>query len=130
MNDPNLDALAGEYVLGTLAGAEREAFARRLAADPEAQRLVDRWTARVGAMLSAPTVEPSAALWDRIDAAIGKRQAVDFGGVNVRAADGEWTEIAPGATARPSMSTKRRVPGVSFSASSPAPRCRATAIAG
>ena len=101
MIEADLDTLAGEYVLGTLEGAEREEFTRRLAEDPKVQRMVDRWSARMNAMLAPPPVEPSETLWKRIDTAIEKRQAVNFGGVNVRAAEGEWTEIAAGAYRKP-----------------------------
>ncbi|MBM3646715.1 MAG: hypothetical protein FJX11_02880 [Alphaproteobacteria bacterium] len=100
MNESDLDTIAGEYVLGTLAGPERDDFERRLQADHAARRAVDAWSARVGAMLTAPPAAPSAGLWQRIEASIDERQAVDFGGVNVRAADGEWIEIAPGAATK------------------------------
>lgn len=100
MKDSEFDTTAGEYVLGTLDTAERQAFERRLETDADARSSVRAWSRRVGAMLDAPPVAPPDGLWARIDAAIESRQAVDFGGVNVRAADGEWKEIAPGASTK------------------------------
>lgn len=43
MADPQDIATAGEYVLGTLPLAERQAFQTRLAADPALQAEVERW---------------------------------------------------------------------------------------
>lgn len=96
MSDADLDATAGEYVLGTLAGDERAAFARRLRTDAEARHAVEAWTRRIAALLPAGDVTPSDDLWRRIDARLERQQAVDFGGVNVRAAEGTWLEAAPG----------------------------------
>lgn len=46
-NEPDdLHVLAGEYVLGTLPMAEREAFEARLANDPELQKAVAAWEER------------------------------------------------------------------------------------
>jgi anti-sigma-K factor RskA len=65
------DILAGEYVLGTLAGAERVRFEARLAAEPALQALVDGWTRRLSPLADALTpVEPPPELWSRIQARI------------------------------------------------------------
>jgi anti-sigma-K factor RskA len=45
--DDDSDALAGEYVLGTLADDERRAAEARLAADPDFRQAVARWEARL-----------------------------------------------------------------------------------
>ena len=63
------DILAGEYVLGTLAGVERSRFEARIAAEPELRALVDAWTNRLAPLADAlPTVEPSPEVWRRIEA--------------------------------------------------------------
>ncbi len=65
------DILAGEYVLGTLAGAERARFEARLAAEPELRAMVDDWTNRLAPLADAlPAVEPSPEVWRRIEAAL------------------------------------------------------------
>jgi len=62
-------ALAGEYVLGTLAHEQRQDAARRLVTDPAFAREVEAWETRLDPMLAdlAP-LSPPAALWKRIDA--------------------------------------------------------------
>src|SRR5690606_21100686 len=74
-----LHALAGEYVLGTLAPAERRGVAQRLATDAALQDAVAAWEERLLplAQLAEP-VAPSPALWARIDEslqALGAPQA-------------------------------------------------------
>lgn len=68
------DILAGEYVLGTLAGAERARFEARIAAEPELRALVDEWTKRLAPLAEAlPAVEPSPEVWRRIEASLTPR---------------------------------------------------------
>lgn len=67
MND-ELDMIAAEYVLGTLAPPERAGFERRIATDEQARRAVDEWNRRLSPLASAVTgLEPPAGLWDRIE---------------------------------------------------------------
>ncbi len=73
MVDPrdDLDATAGEYVLGTLDAAERADFIRRLAVDQEARGLVAAWGARLEPLLErSPEVTPPAGVWPAIEARI------------------------------------------------------------
>ncbi len=64
----DLDALAGEYVLGCLALEDRQDVERRLAREPALQAAVDAWERRLLPLTSlAPAVEPSAELWTRIE---------------------------------------------------------------
>lgn len=66
--DPDL--IAGEYVLGTLETYERQAVALGILTDPAIARAVSDWQARLSpALLTAPSVEPSADLWRRIERA-------------------------------------------------------------
>ena len=72
----SLDALAGEYVLGTLDAANRRAVEGRLISDASLQTAVDAWQARLHPLTSlAPMVEPSSRLWSRIEQAITPRAA-------------------------------------------------------
>jgi anti-sigma-K factor RskA len=64
----NDDLLAGEYVLGVLPHAERQAFAQRLAREPDLQRLVSAWEERLSPLADA--IEPVSAppaVWNNIE---------------------------------------------------------------
>ena len=68
-NDPPaLDALAGEYVLGTLDAPQRRAVEQRLQHDGDLQAAVGRWEERLLPLtdLVAPQTPP-AQLWPRIE---------------------------------------------------------------
>lgn len=68
--------LAAEYVLGVLGTPERRTFEQRLAQEPALRREVEFWQERLGALVSEVTpVEPPAAAWNRIDAAIASQSA-------------------------------------------------------
>ncbi|WP_420133283.1 anti-sigma factor [Rhodopseudomonas sp.] len=61
------DALAAEFVMGLLEGAEREAAERRLATDDRFAAAVEAWRQRLAAFdVSAEEMPPSPALWQRI----------------------------------------------------------------
>lgn len=60
-----------EFVLGTLTDDEREAFAARMAANRELREEVGFWQDRLlGLVRKIPAVEPSAQVWQRIEAAL------------------------------------------------------------
>ncbi len=68
----DLDALAGEYVLGTLDAEERRAAEARYAADADFRRAVSDWETRLQPLADAAgeaPVQPS--VFGRIEAAIG-----------------------------------------------------------
>lgn len=71
MTPEERDALAGEYVLGTLeAGAARQ-VERALANDAELREAVARWEARLAPLTAlAPEEAPPPDLWARIEAAL------------------------------------------------------------
>jgi len=70
MNE-ELELAAAEYVLGTLSGPERDAFARRLAGDPELQAAVAKWEEQLSPLAEAvPESPPAAHVWSRIERAI------------------------------------------------------------
>jgi anti-sigma-K factor RskA len=63
------DALAGEYVLGLLEGADRIAFEQRLESDPELAASVESWRSHfAGIDATATPLAPSPALWSQIEA--------------------------------------------------------------
>ncbi len=78
MNAANHDdkhAQAGEYVLGTLPFAERQAFEARLENDPELQQMVADWEERFfpyNALTEA--LAPSDLLWPRIQRSLNERR--------------------------------------------------------
>jgi anti-sigma-K factor RskA len=65
------DALAAEYVLGTLEAREAAEVARAMATDAALAGAVARWEARLAPLTAlAPPEAPPAGLWDRIEAAL------------------------------------------------------------
>jgi anti-sigma-K factor RskA len=65
------EALAAEYVLGTLDARDARAVERAMAEDPAFRALVEAWEARLAPLtaLAAPEAPPPS-LWDRIAAAL------------------------------------------------------------
>lgn len=84
----DLDTVAGEYVLGTLSGAERAAFEARLKTDPDAARAVAAWSRHLQPLADAvPPAIPPATLWPRIAHATGlPRRPVPRGWIALAAA--------------------------------------------
>ncbi|WP_029029905.1 anti-sigma factor [Salinarimonas rosea] len=69
MHEGDDDALAGEYVLGTLRGDERAAFEARLAREPALAEAVAAWQERLAPLTEAVApVAPPADLFARIEA--------------------------------------------------------------
>nr|WP_245214807.1 anti-sigma factor [Pararoseomonas indoligenes] len=92
-----LDALAAEYVLGTLDAREAETVRRALPVDAALRDAVDAWEARLGSLTAlAPPVAPPPALWDRIEASVAGRPAAPV--VPLRTGR-LWKAWATGATA-------------------------------
>ncbi|MEG0886256.1 MAG: RNA polymerase subunit sigma-70, partial [Janthinobacterium sp.] len=76
-SDEELQRLAGEYVLGTLALAERAAVEQRLPREPALRDAVDAWEQRLLPLTTlAPPEAPSAQLWPRISASLFTPKAV------------------------------------------------------
>jgi anti-sigma-K factor RskA len=68
----DLNDLAGEYVLGTLAGNERVAFEGRLRRDTAAMRAVALWGQHLQPLADAVTPAiPAPQLWQRIERELG-----------------------------------------------------------
>lgn len=63
----DIDALAGEYVVGTLSHAERVAVAARRTREPALDAAIAAWERRLGPMVAAvPEIAPGPGLFDRI----------------------------------------------------------------
>ncbi|CAN5817944.1 anti-sigma factor [soil metagenome] len=72
----DIDALAGEYVLGTLTVAARRTVAARIEREPALRDAVAAWEARLLPLVAlAPPAEPSPALWRRIEGSLGEADA-------------------------------------------------------
>lgn len=72
MDSDDLNDLAGEYVLGTLAGVERVAFEGRLRRDTAAMRAVAQWALHLQPLADAVTPAiPAPQLWQRIERDLG-----------------------------------------------------------
>ena len=72
MYDDAQDALAAEYVLGTLSGDEREHAEALLSLDPGFAASVRLWERRLGELnVMVEAVEPPPAVWDKIRTEIG-----------------------------------------------------------
>jgi anti-sigma-K factor RskA len=68
----DLNDLAGEYVLGTLAGADRIAFEGRLQRDTAAMRAVALWAQHLQPLADAVTPAiPAPQLWQRLERELG-----------------------------------------------------------
>lgn len=61
------DIVAAEYVLGTMDSAAREAFAARIASEPELARAIDAWRMRLAPLADEiEPVVPPMYLWPRV----------------------------------------------------------------
>ncbi|MDH0746982.1 anti-sigma factor [Pseudomonas sp. GD03842] len=68
-----LDALAGEYVLGTLSAEQHDDVTERLRTDASLRDAVDAWEARLLELTSlAAPLPPSARLWGRIQRSLAE----------------------------------------------------------
>jgi anti-sigma-K factor RskA len=71
MYDDDRDALAAEYVLGTLSADEREQAEALLAIDPGFAEIVRVWERRLGELnVMVEAVEPPAEVWDKVKSGI------------------------------------------------------------
>lgn len=74
--DDDKDALAAEYVLGTLSSDERDQAEAMLAIDPGFEAAVRQWERRLGELnVMVEAVEPRPEVWDRIKVGLGHEGA-------------------------------------------------------
>lgn len=72
MYDEDLDALAAEYVLGTLASDERTHAEALIAVDSGFAEIVRQWERRLGELnVMVEAVDPPAEVWEKIKSGIG-----------------------------------------------------------
>jgi anti-sigma-K factor RskA len=94
-DDDDLSATAGEYVLGTLRGEERDAFEREMASNFKVRREVYEWQDRLFSLnLVAKPAQTPATLWGRIEQrlpAFSRRE--DAGGASSAQAGGFWSRL-------------------------------------
>ncbi|HEY5795763.1 MAG TPA: anti-sigma factor [Bosea sp. (in: a-proteobacteria)] len=65
------DAIAGEYALGLVEGADRTALEHRIEREPALAASVESWRSHLHAIdATAPQIPPSPGLWPRIEAEI------------------------------------------------------------
>jgi anti-sigma-K factor RskA len=89
------EALAAEYALGVLDGAERRTAEDLLARDPGFAAAVARWRAEVEPLLeTAPAAAPPADLWARIDAKISPPTARTVPPTTTAEKPGLWSSLA------------------------------------
>ncbi len=104
----DIDALAGEYVLGTLGPSERAAVAARRSREVALDAAIRDWERRLAPLDAAmPSVEPPAGLLERIEAEIASRaggpssatgaSVVEIESLRRRAA--RWRAVAASASA-------------------------------
>jgi anti-sigma-K factor RskA len=105
MSDPDDDATAAEYVLGTLDEAERAQFEARRVSDPSLQQAVRAWEERLAPLAeAAPDVAPPASLYPALAARLfgaghddGVVSRSDF--KNLEARMRRWRSLATGCAA-------------------------------
>jgi anti-sigma-K factor RskA len=101
MYDDAQDALAAEYVLGTLSADEREHAEALLTLDPGFAASVRMWERRLGELnVMVEAVEPPPELWDKIKAELG----------TVETSSEAPPAAAPLATAEPPVETPPETP--------------------
>lgn len=66
----DLNHQAFEFVIGTLRGADRRAFAEKIAADTELARQVHFWEEHLMALPPAPQIPPAPQTWQKIAARV------------------------------------------------------------
>src|SRR5579872_7146111 len=72
MYDDDQDALAAEYVLGTLSADERDHAETLISIDPAFAAMVRQWERRLGELnVMVEAVEPPAEIWGKINAQVG-----------------------------------------------------------
>jgi anti-sigma-K factor RskA len=100
MTPEERDALAAEYVLGTLEAREAEAVARIMAQDGELRAAIAAWEARLSPLTALSTPEaPPGQLWRRIEASLSNIPAAPQRVAGAGAGAGWlWRSWALGAT--------------------------------
>ena len=95
----DIDALAAEYVLGTLDAAERELVARRRSLEPMLDRAIENWQVRLSPLAEAlAPIEPPAELFGAIERRIDAATTEEANGtvIDLRRRLRRWRTAAVG----------------------------------
>lgn len=115
---PDLETLAGEYVLGTLSWARRQQVDAQLRTDALLRAAVAEWEARLWPLTAlAQPVEPTLSLWSRIAQSVDRQEFLAKTSVN--AADDAPAPAPAAAGIQPSTADTTGTPP-----SAPAPAAR------
>ena len=107
--DDAQDALAAEYVLGTLSGDEREHAEALLEIDPGFAESVRLWERRLGELnVMVEAVEPPPAVWEKISKEIGYVAPASASSI----APAETAAAIPPADARPFQTDETPMPAL------------------
>lgn len=102
-DDRDIDGLAGEYVLGTLDGAERTAVAARRFREPALEAAISFWERRLIPLVEAvPSVNPPSGLLSKIEARISGADTAPAGSamiIDLRKSVRRWRAATLAATA-------------------------------
>ena len=101
MTRDETEALAAEYVLGTLDSESRARFDRDMVADPALRKLVAQWERRLAPLADGvPPAEPPAGLWSKIESRLDPEPEPTYpklpGTTTVHADEGAWKPVAEG----------------------------------
>jgi anti-sigma-K factor RskA len=100
MNDEEFDALAAEYVLGTLASDERAHAEALIGTDPRFVEIVHQWERRLGELnVMVEAVEPPDEVWEKIKAGVSEPEPEDEVGAAPPLAPAPSESSAPAAEA-------------------------------
>ena len=97
MSHIKTETQAAEYVLGTLEPEDRRRFVEQLSGDSSLRELVDVWEDRLSVLEhGVAPVDPPAALWNKIEAAVDEAPAKPPFGITLRENEGEWEVLLEG----------------------------------
>jgi len=93
--DDAVDVLAGDYVLGTLSAATRREVEARMQREPALRAAVEAWEQRLHPLVAlAEPVEPSPALWQRIEASVAAKPASRSAQAGTSSRAGWWNNVS------------------------------------
>ena len=90
----DVQVLAGEYVIGTLSAASRAGLERRMKNDAALRTAVEMWEEKLAPLAElVDPVEPSAALWSRIESSVAATPVVSAARAFVRPSASWWDSL-------------------------------------
>lgn len=93
------EAMAAEFVLGTLDATERRRLRTAMNGEPKIGRTIEDWERQLAPLCDAlPPVDPPAELFAAIEARISRPGLPDT--MTIRSGEGSWQPLAPGVEAK------------------------------